>query len=75
MIAMQYSWDELRKLSKAERIQLAQDAWDSVVQEGYDPELTEAQRKDLERRMQTLDEDCATSRPWDDIKRELGYSG
>jgi putative addiction module component (TIGR02574 family) len=72
MISMQYSWDELRKLSRAERIQLAQDVWDSILQDGYDPLLSESQRNELERRFATLDEDCANTRPWDEIKRELG---
>lgn len=75
MLTMEFSSDQLRKLSPSQRFQLAQDLWDTVAHDGYEPALTAEQRKLLEARLATLDEDCATARSWEDIKRSLGYSG
>ena len=45
----------IRKLSIEERIQLVGEIWDSIADEEGLFELTEAQRKEIERRMLTFD--------------------
>jgi putative addiction module component (TIGR02574 family) len=55
----------LDKLTREERLALAQALWDSIAAEG--PHLTDAQKKELERR---ADEDDAN--PDDGIPREQG---
>ncbi|MBI1760969.1 MAG: addiction module protein [Acidobacteria bacterium] len=61
---------ELLQLSVAERIQLAEDLWDSVAQDAAQLPISEAQRKELERRLARFAEDPAT-RPWEIVKQEL----
>ena len=46
---------DISKLSVAERIQLAEDLWDSVAAETGDLPLTEAQAAELDRRLADLE--------------------
>lgn len=63
---------ELRKLSVAERIQLAEDLWDSIAAEGDQvPGLTAAQSQELRRRLLAHDADPSTAVPWDSVRAEL----
>ncbi len=59
-------------LSVAERIQLAEDIWDSIAAEEPDSvALTAAQRKEVAARAQAHDEDPSTSLPWEQVRTEL----
>jgi putative addiction module component (TIGR02574 family) len=63
---------ELRKLSVAERIQLAEDLWDSVAADPAQvPGLTEAQRNQLRQRLLEHESDPATAVPWEHVRAEL----
>lgn len=63
---------ELRKLSVAERIQLAEDLWDSIALEPADvPGVTEAQRQELQRRLREHEADPSTAVPWEQVRAEL----
>jgi putative addiction module component (TIGR02574 family) len=63
---------ELRKLSVAERIQLAEDLWDSVALDAAQaPGLTEAQRLELRRRSLAVEADPDAGIPWDEVHAEL----
>jgi len=63
---------ELRKLSVAERIQLAEDLWDSIALEPADvPGVTDAQRQELQRRLREHDADPSTAVPWEQVRAEL----
>jgi putative addiction module component (TIGR02574 family) len=62
---------ELLKLSVAERIQLAEDLWDSVA---YDPEqvpITEAQTAEIDRRLARFAQDAPTLSSWEEVKTRL----
>jgi putative addiction module component (TIGR02574 family) len=48
---------DFTKLSIAERIELAEDLWDSIPSEGADLTLTEAQKAELDRRLEDLERD------------------
>jgi len=65
----------IAKLSVAERIQLAEDLWDSVAADTGDLPLTDAQKAELDRRSEALDRDAAEGRalgvPWDEVLRQL----
>ena len=63
---------ELRKLSVAERIQLAEDLWDSIAQDvSQVPGPTEAQRQELRLRLQEHQADPSTAVPWEDVRAQL----
>jgi putative addiction module component (TIGR02574 family) len=56
-----------------DRIRLVQDVWDHLVARGYEPELTEEMKAELDRRIEELDRDPALGVPWDEVKaRVLG---
>jgi len=59
------------KLSVAERIQLAEDLWDSVAADTGDLELTAAQRAELDRRLADFEQDPGAGEPWDDVRARI----
>jgi putative addiction module component (TIGR02574 family) len=56
---------DLSKLSVAERIQLAEDLWDSVAAETGELALTDAQTAELDRRLAELARDPEAGEPWE----------
>ena len=63
---------DFHSLSVAERIQLAEDIWDSIATENPDSVvLTAAQRQEIHARAQAHDLDPSTSLPWDQVRAEL----
>jgi putative addiction module component (TIGR02574 family) len=58
-------------LSPAERIQLAEDLWDSLPPESDMPELTAAQRAELDRRLVEYERDPAGGEPWETVRARL----
>lgn len=64
---------DFSKLSIEERIQLAEDLWNSIRPDAGPDELplTEAQRAELERRLETADRDPGASRPWEEVRARL----
>ncbi len=63
---------ELFKLSPAERIQLAEDLWDSVAARPSDLEpLSQTQRAEIERRLSDHRKDPSSAVAWDDLRIRL----
>ena len=62
---------DFSKLSVAERIQLAEDLWDSIPPEGADIPLTEAQKAELDRRLDDLERDPDAGEPWEVVRARL----
>ena len=58
-------------LTVAERIQLAEDLWDSVREAPEVLELTEAQRAELDRRLAAHRADPDSAIPWAVLREEL----
>ena len=61
---------EIVSLSVDERIRLVEAIWDSIAAEPGQPELTEAQQQELERRLAahtTAPEDIV---PWEEVKAQ-----
>jgi putative addiction module component (TIGR02574 family) len=59
------------RLSVAERIALVQEIWDSIAAEDAAPDLTDAQRQELDRRIARLDADPGNVLTWDEIKASV----
>jgi len=57
------------KLGRAERLQLVEDLWDSIAQEGTQLPLPDWQRDELRRRKQRFSEHPASGRTWEEVKR------
>ncbi|NGZ94695.1 MAG: addiction module protein [Nitrospira sp. WS110] len=63
---------ELLKLSPAERIQLAEDLWDSVAaQPDLVPALSDDQRQKIERRLAEHVRDPGSALNWEDVRARL----
>ncbi len=62
---------DLSKLTVAERIQLAEDLWDSVAAETGELPLTEAQKAELERRLADFERDPAAGEPWEVVRARI----
>ncbi len=62
---------DFSKLSVAERIQLAEDLWESLPLEGADIPLTEAQKAELDRRLEDLDRDPDAGESWEVVRARL----
>jgi len=58
-------------LSVAERIQLVEDIWDSIAAVPGNPKLTDAQRVELDRRLEAHREDPDSGSPWDVVKQRV----
>lgn len=61
---------ELLQLSVAERIQLAEDLWDSVAHAPEFVPVTEEQKAELERRLAQFAQQPMAGRPWEEVKKE-----
>ncbi len=62
---------EIRKLSVAERIQLVEDIWDSVAAEAEGIPITEAQRQELDERLDDAEAHPGTGTPWKELRARL----
>ncbi len=54
-----------------ERIQLVEDVWDSIAAIPDAVPLTDAQRDELDRRLDAYHADPQPGSPWDEVKRRI----
>jgi putative addiction module component (TIGR02574 family) len=70
---------DISRLSVSERIQLAEDLWDSVAAETGELPLTEAQAAELDRRLADLERDPEAGASWPAVRarieQRLGKAG
>ncbi|HEX8149611.1 MAG TPA: addiction module protein [Pyrinomonadaceae bacterium] len=66
--------EELLRLSVAERIQLAEDIWDSIAADPAALPLTDAQRQELDRRLESYAQNPDEGLPWDVLKEKVRRS-
>ena len=63
---------DFHSLSVAERIQLAEDIWDSIAAENPDSvQLSPEQRQEVRARAMAHDQDPSSALPWDQVRTEL----
>ena len=62
---------DFSQLTVAERIQLAEDLWDSISEAPEVLSLTDAQRKELQRRLEAYRSEPDTTIPWEALRQEL----
>jgi putative addiction module component (TIGR02574 family) len=65
---------EILQLTIAERIQLAEDIWDSVAAFPEAIPLTDAQKEELDHRLQAYAENPNEGISWDELKHKLRKS-
>jgi len=65
---------DLLKLPVAERILLVEDLWDSIAAVPEALPLTEAQREELDRRLEAYHRNPQDGSPWEEIKERVRRS-
>jgi len=60
---------DISQLSVAERIQLAEDLWDSIFEQQEELPLTEAQQQELDRRLESYQKNPVSGSSWEDVKK------
>jgi putative addiction module component (TIGR02574 family) len=65
---------EISQLSIAERIQLAEDLWDSILDRQDEVELDRPQQQELDRRLIQHRQDPNAGSSWETVKQRLGVS-
>lgn len=62
---------DILKLSVSERIQLVEDIWDSIAQVPEVVELSEAQRVELDKRLDAHHRDPSKGSPWEVVRERI----
>ena len=63
--------EQAKKLSISDRIPLVEEIWDTIAEENQTFELTDAQKRELDRRLESLRTNPGQGRRWDQIKAEF----
>ena len=63
--------EQAKALPVSDRVRLAQELWESLLESGYDPQLSAAQRTELDRRLQAHAKDPHDVVSWDTVKANL----
>ncbi|MBE9208879.1 addiction module protein [Nostoc sp. LEGE 06077] len=63
--------NEIKTLTIEERIRLVQAIWDSIAAEQAYPDITEAQKQELERRNNDYEANPDNVMTWDEIKASI----
>ena len=62
---------QAKNLSISERIRLVEEIWDTIAEENEAFVLTEAQKHELDRRLESSRSNPRQGRTWDEIKAEF----
>ena len=63
--------EQAKKLSIPDRILLVEEIWDTIAEENQAFELTDVQKQELDRRLESAKADPRQGRTWDEIKAEF----
>ncbi len=64
---------EIAELSVSERIQLAEDLWDSILENSEELPLTDAHQQELERRLEQYNQNPSLGADWNTVKSRLRF--
>jgi putative addiction module component (TIGR02574 family) len=62
---------EIESMPLGEQIELVQQVWDRILDSGWQPELTDEQKAELDQRLNDLDANPANVVSWDNIVRHV----
>jgi putative addiction module component (TIGR02574 family) len=65
---------QAKNLSISDRIRLVEEIWDTIAEENEAFALTDAQKRELDRRMEWVKSNPGQGRTWDEIKAEFTKS-
>ena len=65
---MNTEFEPLFKLSRAERLQLVEDLWDSLVQKDAELPVSDEKRDELRRRKERFLQHPSSGRTWEQVK-------
>ena len=68
------SLEEIQQLSVSERVQLAEQIWDTIVETPEALPIPDAQIHELDRRLKLHSEDPEAAQPWSTIRSRLTRS-
>jgi len=63
--------EQAKKLSIPDRISLVEEIWDTIAEENEAFELTDGQKRELDRRLEAARSNPGSGRTWDEIKAEF----
>ena len=63
--------EEIQQLSVAERVQLAEEIWDSIEAVPEQLPLTDAQRRELDLRLDAHQREPGNVIPWEEVREKL----
>jgi len=63
--------EQAKALPVSDRARLAQELWESLIESGYDPQITPEQRAELDRRLKDHRQNPNDVAPWDTVKANL----
>ena len=62
---------DILKLTIAERIQLVQEIWDSIITTPESVPLTNSQSQELDRRLEVYEQDPTSGTSWEEVKQRI----
>ncbi|MBD2593033.1 addiction module protein [Nostoc spongiaeforme FACHB-130] len=65
---------DISELSISERIQLAEDLWDSILTDSNAVTLSEEQKQELDRRLELHQQNPNRGSSWEQVKQRLGFA-
>ncbi len=70
-MAGEFSISDVLKLPVGERIRLVEDIWDSIASVPEAVPLTDAQRRELDRRIEAYHRDPRAGSPWPQVRKRI----
>ena len=62
---------QAKNLSISDRIRLVEEIWDTIAEENEAFDLSDAQKRELDRRLESARNNSGQGRTWDEIKAEF----